>query len=49
MVSIHTKKRLARWALRHDAWLVFQHDARYGIGKLHEEGERLRVIPMTEE
>ncbi len=48
MVSIHTKKRLARWALRHDAWLVFQHDARYGIGKLHEEGERLRVIPMTE-
>lgn len=46
MTSIHTKKRLARWALRHDAWLVFQHDARYGLGKLQEENGRFKVIPF---
>ena len=47
MVSIHTKKRLARWALQHDAWLIFQHDARFAVGKLREENGRLRVEPFA--
>ncbi len=46
MVSIHTKKRLARWALRHDAWLIFQHDARFGVGKLEEVNGRFVVHPL---
>ncbi len=47
MVSIHTKKRLARWALRHDAWLIFQHDARFAVGKLREKDGRLVVEPFA--
>ena len=48
MVSIHTKKRLARWALRHDAWLIFQHDARFGVGKLEEREGRYHVRPLDD-
>ncbi len=45
MTSIHTKKRLARWALRSDAWLIFQHDARFAVGKLQEdEAGHYRVL-----
>ncbi len=47
MVSIHTKKRLARWAIQHDAWLIFQHDARFAVGKLREENGKLRVEPFA--
>ncbi len=46
MVSIHTKKRLARWALRHNAWLIFQHDARFGVGKLEEREGKFLVHPL---
>ncbi|NPA90044.1 MAG: MBL fold metallo-hydrolase [Chloroflexi bacterium] len=46
MVSIHTKKRLARWALRHNAWLIFQHDARFGVGKLEEQDGHYLVRPL---
>ncbi len=49
MVSIHTKKRLARWALHHHAWLIFQHDARFGVATLEAHGSALIVHPVEEE
>lgn len=46
--NIATKQIWQRWALEHDAWLFFQHDPRTPVGRLVEEGGRLRVEPRPE-
>jgi glyoxylase-like metal-dependent hydrolase (beta-lactamase superfamily II) len=43
MTSIETKRRLRHEALRHDALLVFQHDARVATGRLVPGGRGYRV------
>lgn len=41
--SIETKRWLQSWALDYDATLIFQHDPELRLGKLHREGDRVRV------
>jgi glyoxylase-like metal-dependent hydrolase (beta-lactamase superfamily II) len=43
LVSIQTKKRLARWALLRQALLFFQHDPHVVCGRLREENGRYKV------
>jgi glyoxylase-like metal-dependent hydrolase (beta-lactamase superfamily II) len=43
LVSIQTKKRLARWAIARQALLLFQHDPRLVSGRLREEDGRFKV------
>ncbi len=50
MSSIEGKRNLRRAALRKDALLVFQHDARVVVGRLEpEEDHRVRVVPVIQE
>ncbi len=50
MHSIEGKRNLRRAALRRDALLVFQHDARVVVGRLEPDAEnRVRVVPVIQE
>ncbi len=43
--TMETKKALQRWALRTDALLIFEHDARLPWGRLREADGGLQVVP----
>ncbi|MCB0153910.1 MAG: MBL fold metallo-hydrolase [Anaerolineae bacterium] len=43
--SIESKRTWQRWALTHDALLLFQHDAALLTGRLRADGSRFKVEP----
>jgi len=46
--SIETKRRWQKWALERDALLIFEHDTLVPMGRLKEEGGRIRVERMAD-
>ncbi len=44
LVTLETKRHWQKWALAHDALLIFIHDARIPVGRLVEQDGRLEVI-----
>lgn len=49
LVSIQTKKRLARWALRNSALMIFEHDPHIACARLAEQDGRYRIVPEVTE
>lgn len=44
LVTLETKRAWQRWALAHDALLLFGHDADTFAGRLVKDGDKLRVV-----
>lgn len=44
LVTLETKRLWQRWALRHDALLIFIHDSDIPVGRLVDQGGKLEVI-----
>jgi glyoxylase-like metal-dependent hydrolase (beta-lactamase superfamily II) len=44
LVTLETKRIWQRWALAHDALLLFVHDPLIPVGRLIRDGEKLRVV-----
>lgn len=50
LVSIQTKKRLARWVLRQNATMIFEHDPNVACARLEERDDgRFNVVPEVTE
>jgi len=49
LVAIQTKKRLARWALRNNGLMIFEHDPHIACAHLEEMDGKFRVIPELTE
>jgi hypothetical protein len=49
LVSLETKRNLARWALDHHALLIFEHHPEIEAGYLHatERPDRFRLEPVA--
>ena len=47
--TFESKKRLLPEAARDGWWCVFEHDAELPLGVLHEDGARLRAVPVAVE
>src|SRR5574341_169105 len=45
LVTLETKRVWQKWALAHDALLIFVHEANIPVGRLIEDGGKLKVIP----
>ena len=49
MITLETKRVWQRWALEHDATLIFQHDPQTYAGKLYKDKKgQLRIQPLIE-
>lgn len=48
LVTLETKRLWQRWALERDALLMFQHEPNTPVGRLVEEGGRLRIEGVEE-
>jgi glyoxylase-like metal-dependent hydrolase (beta-lactamase superfamily II) len=47
LVTLETKRFWQRWALAHDAYLIFAHDSQVPIGRLVEEQDgKHRIVPV---
>jgi glyoxylase-like metal-dependent hydrolase (beta-lactamase superfamily II) len=45
--TLETKRRIRDWVLAHDALLIFEHDINVPLGRLHQEGTKYRIEPVT--
>ena len=48
LVTLETKRHWQRWALDHDALLIFQHDTQKGAGHLHADAEGHPIVRPVE-
>jgi glyoxylase-like metal-dependent hydrolase (beta-lactamase superfamily II) len=46
LITLESKRRWQRWALEHDALLIFEHDPHTITGKLTAQSDRFRVEPI---
>jgi glyoxylase-like metal-dependent hydrolase (beta-lactamase superfamily II) len=44
LVALETKRAWQRWAMAHDAILLFGHDPHMPIGQLVRDGDKLKVV-----
>ncbi|GAB4472507.1 MAG: MBL fold metallo-hydrolase [Anaerolineae bacterium] len=49
LVTLETKRIWQRWALQHNALLLFEHDPLIQVGRLAERGGGFEVIPAAQE
>jgi hypothetical protein len=47
--TLETKRRWQKWALEHDATLIFPHDPRFAAGKLVQDGAVVKVALLAED
>jgi glyoxylase-like metal-dependent hydrolase (beta-lactamase superfamily II) len=45
LITLETKRNWQKWALKHDALLIFMHDPDIPVGRLVGSGDKLEVIP----
>jgi glyoxylase-like metal-dependent hydrolase (beta-lactamase superfamily II) len=47
LITLETKRIWQQWVLKHDATLIFVHETLLPLGKLVQDGKRLRVISVA--
>ncbi len=47
LVTLETKRHWGRWALEHDALLIFAHDGQLPAGRLARSSEAVEILPVS--